>query len=167
MSLDYDFQDRMESGRQNAMDSRNAGQPTGKPAKGWNNRAPLPEDNETNRLYAEISGLRGDLRQVQNDAAASRLSAGAEFDALFNSAKASATVAPKTSGAGMNRAQFLDSLAELGLSHASKVTAAALGLSVRQIQRLAHGEAPVPATVALLIAAYIEHGLPQHKGTRT
>jgi hypothetical protein len=41
-NLEYDFVERMEAGRQVAMDRRNRGQPVGKPAKGWRYKRPDP-----------------------------------------------------------------------------------------------------------------------------
>jgi hypothetical protein len=58
-----------------------------------------------------------------------------------------------------------NALERLGLRHASKETARALGLSVRQCQRMHDGTSPVQATVALLLDTYIAHGVPP-VGTR-
>jgi len=55
---------------------------------------------------------------------------------------------------------YLTALKKLGLTPASKITAAALGMSVRQIQKYATGEAAVPAAVARLLDMYRRHGLP-------
>lgn len=56
--------------------------------------------------------------------------------------------------------KFNIALETLGLPVASKPTALVLGLSVRHVQRIAGGEeAPVPETVALLLAMYLKHGL--------
>jgi hypothetical protein len=62
-------------------------------------------------------------------------------------------------GAHLTTKQYLAALMRLGLTPASKATAKALGLSVRHCQRLAAG-APVPEPVALLLAMYLAHGLP-------
>lgn len=35
-----------------------------------------------------------------------------------------------------------------------------LGMSIRQVQRFASGERPVPVVVARLLRAYLAHGLP-------
>lgn len=69
--------------------------------------------------------------------------------------------ASRNDPATMTQQQYLAALRKLGLSPASKRTAAMLGLSVRQIQRLADGSQEVPATVALLIGMYRAHGLPE------
>lgn len=59
----------------------------------------------------------------------------------------------------MTTKQYLAALKKLGLTPSGKATAAALGLTVRQCQRYAAGQ-DVPATVALLLRMYLEHGLP-------
>jgi hypothetical protein len=59
----------------------------------------------------------------------------------------------------MTTKQYLAALKRLGLTPASKRTAAALGLTVRQCQRLAAG-GNVSDSVALLLAMYLRHGLP-------
>ena len=58
----------------------------------------------------------------------------------------------------MTQKQYLQALKKLGLTPASKQTAAMLGVSLRQAQYYAAGS-PIPQTVALLIAAYLRHGL--------
>lgn len=56
---------------------------------------------------------------------------------------------------------YLSALAELGLQPASRATAAALGLSVRQCQRIASGAiGAVPGPIGRLLAMYLRHGLP-------
>ena len=60
----------------------------------------------------------------------------------------------------MTTKQYLAALKKLDLTPSGKATAAALGLSVRQCQRIACGAAPVPEAVALLLAMYLEHGVP-------
>ena len=55
----------------------------------------------------------------------------------------------------MTTEQYLRALKRLGLTPAGKATAAALGLSLRQCQRIAAG-ADVPQTVALLLRALIQ-----------
>jgi hypothetical protein len=50
--------------------------------------------------------------------------------------------------------QYLRALKKLGLTHASKATAAALGVTVRQCQRYADGD-PIPETIALLLDCYL------------
>ena len=47
------------------------------------------------------------------------------------------------------------------MTRASGRTAKALGLSVRQLQRIVAGETPVSDTLALLIIAYLRRGLPE------
>jgi hypothetical protein len=61
----------------------------------------------------------------------------------------------------MTTEQYLHALKRLGLTPASKRTAEALGLSLRQAQRIAAGECAVPGPVALLLAMYLKHGLPR------
>ncbi len=60
----------------------------------------------------------------------------------------------------MTTKQYLAALRKLDLTPASQATAAAIGLSVRRCQAIAAG-APVPGPVALLLAMYLEHGLPR------
>jgi len=55
---------------------------------------------------------------------------------------------------------FRKALDDLGLTVASQRTATALGLSVRQCQRLATGEQPVPPPVNLLLEMHLKYGLP-------
>ena len=59
----------------------------------------------------------------------------------------------------MSAHQYLAALRRLGLTPASRDTARALGLSVRQCQRIAAGGA-VPGPVASLLGMYLRHGLP-------
>lgn len=63
----------------------------------------------------------------------------------------------------MTTAQYLKAIARLGLSPSGKRTAALLGVSVRQIQRYATGAQPIAKYVALLIAMYLKHGIPQEQ----
>lgn len=58
----------------------------------------------------------------------------------------------------MTAKQFNDALRKLDLS--VYAAAARLGLSLRQAQRIAGGHAPVPRPVALLLRAYLTHGMP-------
>ena len=168
MALDYDFCADMEARKQAAMDRRNRGRPTGKPAKGWNARAPLPEDNETNRLYAELADVRAELREAQNDNARASLDYGAEFDTLVGRGLPAPPLPPQTLATpartrgdhAMTNKQYLDALKKLGLTPSGKATARALGLSLRQCQRIAAGDCDVPETVALLLRMYLKHGLP-------
>lgn len=51
----------------------------------------------------------------------------------------------------MTQKQYLAALKKLGLTTASKTTADTLGLSVRQCQRLANGDAPIPGPVERLL----------------
>jgi hypothetical protein len=60
----------------------------------------------------------------------------------------------------MSAEQYRDALGELGLTVAGKATAEALGLGMRQIMRLANGDAPVPGPVERLLGMYLKHGLP-------
>jgi hypothetical protein len=61
----------------------------------------------------------------------------------------------------MTTKQYLAALKLLGLTPSGRATAQALGLSLRQCQRIAAGESEVPGSVAKLIEAYQRHGLPQ------
>jgi hypothetical protein len=56
----------------------------------------------------------------------------------------------------MTTAQYLKALRALGLTPASKATATALGLSLRQAQRIAAGESKVPGPVAQLLACLLK-----------
>ncbi len=58
----------------------------------------------------------------------------------------------------MTTQDYLAALAELNLKPASKETARALGLSVRQCQKIAAGHARVPGPVVRLLAMYRYHG---------
>jgi hypothetical protein len=60
----------------------------------------------------------------------------------------------------MSESQFRGALKKLGLTVASQRTAAALGISIRQCQRLAVGEQPVPLPMERLLKMYVDHGLP-------
>ena len=55
--------------------------------------------------------------------------------------------------------EYLAALETLGLTVAGKPTAKALGLSVRQCQRMASGEVLVPGSVEKLLLMYVKHGL--------
>ena len=57
----------------------------------------------------------------------------------------------------MTTKQYLAALKKLGLTPASLTTAASLGLSLRQCQRIASGESQVPGPVALLLEMYLHH----------
>lgn len=59
----------------------------------------------------------------------------------------------------MTAKQYLAALKSLGLTPASKATAAALGLSLRQCQRIAAGDCDVPGPVDKLLRMYLRHGL--------
>lgn len=56
----------------------------------------------------------------------------------------------------MSREEYLNALKELGLRHASQLTSAKLGVSLRQAQKYASGKARVPKSIALLIQCYLE-----------
>jgi hypothetical protein len=60
----------------------------------------------------------------------------------------------------MRTDQFMELLGRLELGRASQRTAKAFGLSVRQLQQITGGRAPVPRPVALLAIAYTKFGLP-------
>jgi hypothetical protein len=60
----------------------------------------------------------------------------------------------------MSERQFVAALKKLGLGVASQRTAKALGVGIRQCQRLAVGEQPVPPPVERLLKMYLNHGLP-------
>jgi transcriptional regulator with XRE-family HTH domain len=60
----------------------------------------------------------------------------------------------------MTNEQFCDCLRRLKLTRASARSAAALGISVRQLQRIAAGQAPVSPTLSLLVIAYLKLGVP-------
>lgn len=55
----------------------------------------------------------------------------------------------------MTTKQYLAALKKLGLTVASKDTAAALGLSVRQVQRMAAG-GPIPEPIAIILRLLLE-----------
>jgi hypothetical protein len=56
----------------------------------------------------------------------------------------------------MTTAQYLEALAALGLGTASLATAAALGLSRPQAQKIAAGVHKVPVPVAMLLRIYLK-----------
>jgi hypothetical protein len=58
----------------------------------------------------------------------------------------------------MTTEQFRDCLRQLKLSRASARSAAALGLSVRQLQRISGGHTPISSTLAMLMIAYLKRG---------
>lgn len=58
----------------------------------------------------------------------------------------------------MRTEQFRQLLRRCDLPHNSRRTAQALGLSLRQLQRIAAGAVPVPRPVALLLIAYVKRG---------
>jgi hypothetical protein len=60
----------------------------------------------------------------------------------------------------MRADQLLKSLNHLKFKPASKHTATALGVSLRQLQRMTAGHVPVPRPVALLTISYLKHGVP-------
>jgi hypothetical protein len=60
----------------------------------------------------------------------------------------------------MRTKQFLAMLRRRDLPPNGRRTAAALGLSLRQLQRISAGQAPVPRPVALLLIAYAKYGVP-------
>ena len=59
----------------------------------------------------------------------------------------------------MTTEQYLAALKKLGLTPASKATAKALGLSLRQCQRIAAGAKPSDM-LSHLIAMYLRFGIP-------
>jgi hypothetical protein len=59
----------------------------------------------------------------------------------------------------MSTRQYLAALDELGLTVAGKATAQALGISLRQCQRISADEVSVPAPVEKLLRMYLKHGL--------
>jgi len=61
----------------------------------------------------------------------------------------------------MTKDEYIDALSELGLEPTDKLTAAALGVSIRQCQRIAIGERGITGTIALLLQMYLKHGLPR------
>lgn len=61
----------------------------------------------------------------------------------------------------MTTKQYLAALKSLGLTPSGKATSEALGLSLRQCQRIAAGEAAVPGPLGKLLQAYLRHGLPE------
>ena len=63
----------------------------------------------------------------------------------------------------MTKQQYLRALRELQLTPSGQETARRLGKKLRQCQYYAAGEWPVDETVALLLAMYLEHGLPAEK----
>lgn len=60
----------------------------------------------------------------------------------------------------MTTRQYLRALKKLGLGTHSNATRLRLGVSQRQLAYMANGSVPIPAPVALLLAMYVRHGLP-------
>ena len=182
MSLQDGFTDKMQAARDQAARARHLGKAGGR-AK-FAKRAPL-EDTAENRFHAELARLQAEIRDRDHTISLLRTygtdeiepidDAGAEFDRLFAGAKKvgpglpaeprspqhPATPARTRGTHTMTKNQYLAALKKLDLSPASRATAAALGLTVRQCQRLAAGDSPIPETVALLLTMYLEHGLPE------
>lgn len=61
--------------------------------------------------------------------------------------------------ATMTAAQFTRAIERLGLTRYN--AGARLGLSRGQVYRISADRSPVPAPVALLLAMYLRHGLPE------
>jgi hypothetical protein len=61
----------------------------------------------------------------------------------------------------MTTKQYHAALKELNLRPYGLETQAALGLSRRQLARLSAGDQDVPVPIALLLAMYLAHGLPE------
>lgn len=167
MNLNHvSFTERMEEGKALALRDRNRGL-AGNPFA--NVKRPVMEDTEENRLRVELKHLRGELRDRENTIdvlkAGGSVDYGNEFDAIFSAAKAEAAPvtrkAETAANGSMNTAQYLKALRALDLTPSGKATAEALGLSVRQCQRLAAGETEIPVTVAKLLRMYQAHGLPE------
>jgi hypothetical protein len=57
----------------------------------------------------------------------------------------------------MSKRQYLRSIDALDLTVAGQRTARALGLGLRQCQRIAAGKTPVPLPVELLLGLYLRH----------
>jgi hypothetical protein len=81
------FSERMETGKQVAMDRRNKGLPVGKPAAGWARKradyAPVDTDSWAWLCQETRREWRRACRQAQNDFAAACLSGpGNDIDAL-------------------------------------------------------------------------------------
>jgi transcriptional regulator with XRE-family HTH domain len=60
----------------------------------------------------------------------------------------------------MTTKQYLAALAKLGLTPSGKQTAEAIGLTLRQAQRIAAGESDVHPAVAKLLRLMIEYKIP-------
>jgi len=61
----------------------------------------------------------------------------------------------------MTNRQYLLALEKLDLTPSAAATATALGMSVRQCQRIAAGEVEVPQPIVLLLKMYLRHGIPR------
>lgn len=60
----------------------------------------------------------------------------------------------------MTTLQYLAALKKLGLTRGGKQTAAALGISMSTLIRLSVGKQKPSHTIELLLAMYLEHGMP-------
>lgn len=176
--MSYDFVAQMDAAKTAAANRRYRGMSTGKAAAGhFKKRQPI-EDSEENRLWATIHHLRAEIAERDRQLAGGEVlddNHGAEFDRLFAGAKEVGqglpslprVTAPSTRtiegnrGSAMTTKQYLDALKKLRLTPSSRETAETLGLSVRQCQRIAAGETAVSETLAKLLAAYLEHGIPE------
>lgn len=61
----------------------------------------------------------------------------------------------------MNTDQYLKALRKLNLTPASKLTAGALGVTLRTVQGYAAG-GTIPEPIAKLLRCYLAHGLPEN-----
>jgi len=61
----------------------------------------------------------------------------------------------------MTTEQYLKALKKLRLKPTSKDASAALGLSIRQLIRIANHQAPVPKILQILLKMYQRHGIPK------
>lgn len=169
------FTDRMEQGKAIAQELRNRGRSIGN-GKVKLHKAPI-EDNEINRLYAELADLRSDLADARNTINVMKMNGANDvelidvpFDADPENAPAptladrrrlsqpSSTPAARRSGGtwAMTTQEYAATLEKLKMKPAARSTAAALGLSVRQCQRIAAGAAPVTGTLALLLTLLLK-----------
>jgi hypothetical protein len=182
MSLnDVDFTGRMQAGRDLAALRRHRDTAPSRPKFA---KRPPAEDTPENRLYAELAYWRAECAEKDNTIAVLQnggsvdepIDHGLEFDRLVAATKAerqglpplpslsphiSTTPARTRGDRTMTTNQYLAALKKLGLTPAARATADALGLSVRQCQRLASGEQAIPETVAKLLRMYLDHGLPE------
>jgi hypothetical protein len=158
------FTDRMELGKVIAQELSNRGRSIGK-GKVKQHR-PKQEDTEINRLWSENKWLHSLCKEAQgqgyeipyypDDFNAQPGSVGTQAGSRLSQRCSTRASEATPEQNAMTLDEYHEALIRLKLSPCSIKTAKALGLSVRQLQRIAAGETPVSETIALLLRQYVE-----------